>query len=513
LSKKKHYKIGTRGSLLALTQCNQIKDELERLTGDSFELEVLKTQGDLITDKPLWQLDGKDFFTKELDAALLTGAVDLVVHSYKDLGSERPEGIDLAAVTKRTYAHDILFIKNETIKDLKNKSEFIVGTSSPRRIVNLEKNLERFLPVSTPLKVKTEMLRGNVNTRISKLRDGNYDAIVLALPGIERLAHTDSSLQELKGLLEGLNYMILPQSVFPSAASQGALAIESLATSTELKEKLKLIEDRNTVEEIIRERKAFASYGGGCHLAVGINVRKFEDNYIHIHQGISDDTEVFKFELENHKEDFTGNRAKAFIGLPKEKFNHETILSDQFVEKKKLSIEKTNKFYDVFVTSTYCTDALESFSEIQNLWTAGTKTMEVLAKKGLWVNGSSDSLGEAELESLRDSKCIAQMKQKNDLAVLSHDKATSEYGEVFKCYERVLNELSVEEIKSLEETQVFYWTSFLQYVDFVNKVPSIKDKFHCTGLGKTYQKFKEQNIAIKPFTSATEFREWLNQGK
>ena len=113
-----HYKIGTRGSLLALTQCGQVKDLLEQLTGDTFELVTIKTQGDIIQNAPLWQVDGKDFFTKELDEALLSGAVDLVVHSYKDLGSVRPSGITLAAVTKRVYAHDILLIKNEHIESL-----------------------------------------------------------------------------------------------------------------------------------------------------------------------------------------------------------------------------------------------------------------------------------------------------------------------------------------------------------------------------------------------------------
>ena len=127
----KHYKIGTRGSLLALTQCNQARVELERLTGDTFELDVIKTQGDMITNIPLWQMEGANFFTKELDEALLSGRVDLVIHSYKDLGSVRPVGTTLAAVTKRTYAHDILLIKHITIAELKNKKEFIVGTSSP----------------------------------------------------------------------------------------------------------------------------------------------------------------------------------------------------------------------------------------------------------------------------------------------------------------------------------------------------------------------------------------------
>src|SRR5665648_163419 len=114
------YKIGTRGSLLAVTQSTLIKNECERISGEKFELVTIKTQGDLITNKPLWQLEGKDFFTKELDESLLNGDVDFVIHSYKDLGSERPQGIKLAAITERKFAHDILLIDQQTIDDLSN---------------------------------------------------------------------------------------------------------------------------------------------------------------------------------------------------------------------------------------------------------------------------------------------------------------------------------------------------------------------------------------------------------
>jgi hydroxymethylbilane synthase len=225
MNTKKHYKIGARGSLLSVTQTKLMQKKLKELTGDEFEIITIKTQGDLNTSVPLWQMDGKDFFTKELDEALLKGEIDLVVHSYKDLGSVRPEGIKLAAVTKRSFAHDILLIKNSTIETLKHKNTFIVGTSSPRRIVNLEKNLAGFVPASKDIKIETKMLRGNVNTRIKKLRDNEYDAIVLAMAGLERLTTDEASLKELKELLADLNFMILPQSVFPSSASQGALAI------------------------------------------------------------------------------------------------------------------------------------------------------------------------------------------------------------------------------------------------------------------------------------------------
>ena len=295
MPEQKHYKIGTRGSLLALTQCNQVRVELERLTGDTFELEVIKTQGDLITNAPLWQLDGKDFFTKELDEALLSSKVDLVVHSYKDLGSVRPEGITLAAVTKRTFAHDILLIKNQTIAELKNKNEIIVGTSSPRRMVNLEQGLAPFLPFGAAKKISTKVLRGNINTRIQKLQDGEYDAIVLALPGIERLALTESSRIELQRLLTGMNFMTLPQSTFPSSASQGALGIECAVNRSdkgELFNKLQKMQDATTVEEVSRERVAFNKYGGGCHLAVGINVKKKDNFFIHVHRGVLENEAV-----------------------------------------------------------------------------------------------------------------------------------------------------------------------------------------------------------------------------
>lgn len=153
------YKIGTRGSLLAVTQSTLIKNELERISGDKFELVLIKTQGDQITNKPLWQLEGKDFFTKELDEALLAGEVDLVIHSYKDLGSERPEGIKLAAVTERRFAHDILIIPQKNVEALKNwKGEFVVGTSSPRRIANLTHSLKNYLPGHPELRCET--LRG-----------------------------------------------------------------------------------------------------------------------------------------------------------------------------------------------------------------------------------------------------------------------------------------------------------------------------------------------------------------
>jgi hydroxymethylbilane synthase len=503
-----HYKIGTRGSLLALTQCGQVKDQLEKITGDTFELVIIKTQGDIQVSQPLWQMEGNNFFTKELDEALLNGEVDLVVHSYKDLGSVRPEGITLAAVTKRTFAHDILLIKNDTIPAIKNKRDFIVGTSSPRRMINIEKSLSDFLPKGKNAVVKTRTLRGNVNTRIQKLRDGEYDAIVLALPGIERLAHTPSSLEELKKLLDGINFMILPQSVFPSSASQGALAIETKLNRVddgELHKKLALMIDPKTKEEVARERVAFNEYGGGCHLAVGINVRKLGSEkgefFLHNHQGKLNEKEVSFVQLE-------GRSLPAFFTAPVVFNGHPN--NDQLISKKNIPVTLDPGLH-LYITSKYCLDAITG-SNPASVWAAGTKTMKDLAALGFWVNATADAIGDEEVQNLRASHAVSLMiDTKAPLIVLSNDEAKSTLtsAEVIACYKREINKTVSDEFKAdILKTEVFYWTSFFQYEAYINFFPETKDKFHACGIGKTYDLFKSHGIDVYPMAGMEEFKSW-----
>lgn len=498
----KTYKIGTRGSLLALTQCNQVKDQLEALTGDKFELEVIKTQGDLITNAPLWQLDGKDFFTKELDDALLSGRVDLVVHSYKDLGSVRPEPITLAAVTKRTYANDIFLIKKSKINKLKEMQEFIVGTSSPRRMVNLEKNLKDFLPLGSHLKVSPKVLRGNVNTRISKLAADEFDAIVLALPGIERLALTQSSKEELIPLLKDMTFMVLPQSVFPSSASQGALGIECLKERNdngELFLKLKKMEDADTLSEVSRERKAFNEYGGGCHLAVGINVKKIGNYFLHTHAGVLNEKEIKLSSIEGRELPVFLAKPKAFIGLPS---RDDKLISKVAV---KAALDP-NQHY--FVSSKYSVESLQPEIEYGSIWASGIKTWKELCKKGIFVNGSSDSLGMQEAKKFKNSKAIALMlKNQNELINLTHDNGDHQ----IKTYSRLINNIDKSFQEKILSTEIFFWTSFSEYQTYLEHFPTIESKLHACGLGKTFEQFCNNKIKVLPFSSMEEFEKYINQ--
>ncbi len=524
------YKIGTRGSLLALTQCTQVKEELEKLTGDEFTLEVIKTQGDLITNAPLWQLDGKDFFTRELDQALLEGKVDLVVHSYKDLGSMRPEGIQLAAITKRSYAHDVLLIKKSTIAKLQNNDDFIktftIGTSSPRRMHNLKNHFKNYLPSSNVEKIETKILRGNVNTRIQKLVDDEFHAVVLALPGLERLSLSEESKKVLQELIQDLTFMVLPQTEFPSAAAQGALAIECLENRNDSKSlwnKLQKMDDLTTREEVSRERTAFKEYGGGCHLAVGIHVEKKKDYFCHYHRGFHDNGEIDIQKLEECQEKRNlpklSAKTKIFVGFNEKKstklknvYSH--LVFDKYLTKQALPL--TSLFGEhLYVTSKYCYHALDLLTHNKDqkkfIFAAGTKTMRELAALGFWVHGTSDSLGDEELKRLRDSKFLSLFYGENHaLEVLSHDKSKSTLAEVTPVYTHLTHELSEEYKRELLETEIFYWTSSTQFNYFTDLIPEIKNKFHAVGLGKTYDELKKiEGLKLLPFLSMKEFEQYL----
>lgn len=254
--------IGTRGSDLALWQANFVKDELAAL-GIEAALKIIKTQGDSILNLRLDKLEGKGFFTKELEEELLNGSIDLAVHSHKDLPTTNPPGLTIAAVPDREDSSELLLILKDCV-DIKQKLSVkfggMVGTSSNRRKAQL-------LAVRPDLEI--EDLRGNVPTRIQKLRDEDYDAIMLAKAGVERLGIDLSEfyVEELE-----------PMEFIPAPA-QGALAIQIRETDTELAELLKPLNRPAVVKEIGVERKVLQLFEGGCHMPLGCYCRKEDGQY------------------------------------------------------------------------------------------------------------------------------------------------------------------------------------------------------------------------------------------
>jgi hydroxymethylbilane synthase len=246
-------RIGTRASALALWQARHVETLIKGLPGaPTVELVHIKTEGDLRTDVPLWALKGRAFFTKEIDRALLAGEVDLAVHSLKDLSTVLDTGLELAATLTREDPRDALLTSTLAggagvgLKDLPRGAR--VGTSSLRR--------RAFLIRIRP-DLKLLELRGNVPTRVDRLKNGDYDAIVLAAAGLVRL-----------GLQEHISEL-LPPDDFPPAVSQGVVGVACRSGDTETLRWLRPLDDRAARIATTAERALLRRLEGGCQVPLG----------------------------------------------------------------------------------------------------------------------------------------------------------------------------------------------------------------------------------------------------
>jgi hydroxymethylbilane synthase len=239
-------RIGSRGSQLALWQANHIS-ALLRERGHEVELEIIKTTGDKITDVALAKVGTKGMFTKEIEEALAEERIDLAVHSLKDLPTEVSQGFEIAAVTTRENPRDVFCSrKYKGIEELPRAAR--VGTSSLRRQAQLK-------AVRPDLDIHP--LRGNVDTRLRKLQAGEYDAIILAAAGLNRLGKTELVRQ------------IIPAEVMCPAAGQGALGIEIRAGDAVTRQHLLFLDDAAARATTTCERALLNKLGGGCQVPIG----------------------------------------------------------------------------------------------------------------------------------------------------------------------------------------------------------------------------------------------------
>ena len=240
------FRIGSRGSQLALWQANHIS-ALLRGRGHEVRIEIIHTTGDKITDVPLAKVGTKGMFTREIEEALAAGLIDLAVHSLKDLPTELPPGFEITAITERQDPRDAFCSRNySTIEDLPQGAR--VGTSSLRRQAQLK-------AIRSDLDIHP--LRGNVDTRLRKLEQGEYDAIILAASGLKRLGKTE------------LIKLIIPVEIMCPAAGQGALAIEIREGDSGTPHQLEFLNDPATRAATTCERALLNRLGGGCQVPIG----------------------------------------------------------------------------------------------------------------------------------------------------------------------------------------------------------------------------------------------------
>jgi hydroxymethylbilane synthase len=255
--------IGSRGSQLALWQAHWIQTRLQEL-GEPSRIEIIKTTGDKITDVALSQVGSKGLFTKEIEEALLAGTIDIAVHSLKDMPTDLPAGLTLAAIPEREDPRDALV--GRALEELGPGAR--VGTGSLRRTAQLRARRPD---------LRIEDIRGNVDTRLRKLDEGRYDAIVLAAAGLRRLGWENRITE------------IFNPSVMCPAVGQGALAVETRDDGGEAFEMAKHLEHAASRMAVTAERAVLAALGGGCQAPIGSHAYLDGDSLIVVGAVVSPD--------------------------------------------------------------------------------------------------------------------------------------------------------------------------------------------------------------------------------
>lgn len=256
---QEHVVIGSRGSALALWQSEHVKSLLEEAhPGISVDIRIIKTKGDLILGKALNMIGGKGLFTKELEVALLAEQVDLCVHSMKDMPTALPEGLTIPTLVKRADPRDVLInFQGHTLETLPQGVE--VATGSLRRAAQL-RNLRPDVTIPG--------VRGNVPTRVDKVRNGEFEAMILAAAGVTRL-----------GLEECVTQYFEPSEMIPSVG-QGAIGIETREGDTRIEALLAPIADAETMRDVEAERHIMRTLQGGCHVPLGAHARQTDEGYV-----------------------------------------------------------------------------------------------------------------------------------------------------------------------------------------------------------------------------------------
>lgn len=517
-------KLGTRRSALARAQSGAIARRLESLYGElRVELVGIDTRGDKIPDQPLSQVQGKEFFTAEIDAALRSGAVDLTVHSYKDLSLERSAAFCLAAVPRREQPRDIAIFAPDVRAQLAAGEALRIGSSSPRRASFVPELLQQLLPVplgGAAAQVRIVELRGNVDSRLRRLHEPrgsprHIDGIVLAFAGLARLWADESGRELLRELLLPLPRIVLPLSACPGAPAQGALAIECRSDDAGTIALLQAIDDAPTRRAVAAERALLAERGGGCHQRFGATQIEVPELgallYLREAQQHAGQIELGPPELRwtpSSPLPAPMGPVRAWDGSRAERPVAEAIEAGRTRSAQALPTARA-----LFITHRRAlpegqADAIPASAHV---YVPGMDTWHALARQGVWVEGCAEGLGASALEPLL-AEPLLQLPALPDWLIYTHAEAAGgwSWGEVISTYRHRMpaGAAAGADAPPWDATHL-YWHSSAQFEHARARLPAGAQ--HACGPGKTFAHLRAAGVQnLRMFPSPTHWRAWLS---
>lgn len=499
-------RIGTRTSLMAMAQAKTVAALLKELDPTiETELVGIVPIGDKDKTTPLPQMNVVGIFSKEIDDHLLEGKIDCAVHSLKDLGTQRPDGIARAALLPREDPHDIVLFHPDILERVKSGQKIVIGTSAPRRAELLPSFLQKALPSSgQPLEIELTSIRGNANTRIAKLLtpEQNLNGIVLALAGLNRLYQDSDAHDEVVKLLKGLKRMIVPVTVCPPAPGQGTICIEALGNRPDILDLFKKLHHLPTQKAIDAEYEILTMNGGGCHQRFGVvslKLPNIEDNILLIKGKNKDGRDISSVQwtppaYNDEIEIWNGHDFADGI------FTYEDIDHPQ-IQAQAVFVAHTRAFP-------------KKLNKDKNIWVSGVKSWFKLASKGYWVEGCADSFGfEFIVPTLNVP--VLELPPLKAWDILSHEHAedTWKEGNFIATYSHQGKDLSPKLVKTLQNADIIWWASSGQFDALHHLLPTYPQT-HACGPGKTAEILVAQGVEpLYVFPNIDAMHRWIDDNR
>jgi hydroxymethylbilane synthase len=486
-------RIGARRSALARIQAQQVADTLrDRYPEVTVAFHFRESMGDRDLTQPLWQMASKGVFTEDLRGDLIDGRCDLVVHSWKDLPIETGEGTAVVATLPRADARDLLLVREDRWAAVAASRRIALLTSSPRRM----ENLARFLPLALPGEIEAvefRPVRGNMQTRIAKMWQEGVDGLVLAKAALDRLLTASGeeyaeTRQSLRAALAQCRWMVLPLVENPTAPAQGALAIEIASSREDLRAMLEKIHCSSTFALVEREREILKGHGGGCHQAIGAHVLERSYGRMTIVRGRDDAGQLLStFEYEPQRpwpSPVERSRLWPPTAGPNAWFDR--------VEREELPALPTDEA-GLWIARADALPAQWTVPASRIVWTAGLQTWFRLARRGVWVHGSAEGLGEQEDPGIgilldRTPTSLRWWKLTHEGAPQERDLSSPMT--VLQTY-RLVPRSSPPDLTPYD---YFYWTSGSSFYRALECYAWLRDKVHFCGPGKTGESLRAAGI-------------------
>ena len=498
---KKSINIISRSSILAKIQANIVGEAIKNSHPNiNIEYITSKTSGDLDQNLNISGGTTVGVFTSDISKKVEESDNSIAVHSWKDFPIVENNATGIYGTLERADMRDMLILK-QSLKRKKNIDKLTIMTSSPRRRYAIEKNLKDLIPVNYD-KVYFKDIRGNIHTRLNKFLKDNIHGIVIAKAAIDRLINDNTDKNALiKECLDKHHCMVLPLSIFPSAPAQGAIGIE---VANKNKYLIKIVESINhieTFENVNQERNIMSEYGGGCSQKIGVSIWNKNNSKIKSISGITEENkklETFDLVEKVHKNASKKQNIRMYNAFPIGK-------SEQTIFKREES-NKNSELHAIQDSLIYITrkNVLKHRPDFQNsckLITSGVKTWKEAAKKGYWISGTSDSLGQSEITNMKSLFSvinIIKLTFKNEFTTNS-------------------NSIDLYELKepnfpaNIEERDNFFWMSPYAFKIAIKLYPSILKKHHSCGMGNTFEQIKEIIKDEKYLTPYLSYEHWLKK--